>query len=49
MNTQKLSLDEYITKAKAVHGNKYDYSLVEYKNSREKVKIICLIHGAFKR
>lgn len=30
-----------------VHGDKYDYSLVEYNNSKKKVKIICKYHGVF--
>jgi len=37
----------FIEKAKKVHGNKYDYSLTEYKGIFEKVKIICPIHGEF--
>lgn len=32
--------DEFIKEAKAVWGDKYDYSLVEYKNSKKLVKII---------
>jgi hypothetical protein len=31
-----------------IHDNKYDYSLVEYKNSLTLVNIICSIHGIFK-
>lgn len=31
----------------AVHGSKYDYSLVDYKNSSIKVKILCHKHGVF--
>ena len=31
------------------HGNKYDYSLVDYIDSRLKVKIICPIHGIFEQ
>lgn len=31
------------------HGHKYDYSLVEYKGSKRKVKIICPIHGVFEQ
>jgi len=42
-----LSLSEFIKKSKEMHGDKYDYSLVEYKNSQIKVKIICPIHGIF--
>jgi len=44
---QKLSLEKFIEKAKSVHGDKYDYSLVEYKNSHSKIKLICPIHGEF--
>lgn len=43
------STDDFITKAKEVHGDTYDYSLVDYKNSLEKVKIICKIHGIFEQ
>ena len=37
----------FIRKAKAVHGNIYDYSKVNYVNSRTKVCIICSKHGEF--
>jgi len=37
---------EFIEKANIVH-NKYDYSLTNYINSRNKIKIICPIHGEF--
>ena len=43
----KLTTEEFIAKAKAVHGDKYDYSKVEYVKSKEKVTIICLEHGEF--
>ena len=39
--------EEFIKKAKEIHGDKYDYSKVEYKTAREKVCIICLEHGEF--
>ncbi len=39
--------DEYINEVKLVHGDKYDYSLVEYNNSIDRIKIICSIHGEF--
>jgi predicted nucleic acid-binding Zn-ribbon protein len=48
-NNKKLTTNQFIEKAKAVHGDKYDYSLVEYKNSGTKVKIICPIHGVFEQ
>lgn len=42
-----ITTELFIEKAKAVHGDKYDYSQVVYKNAREKVKIICRNHGVF--
>ena len=39
----------FLEKAKIVHGNKYDYSLIEYKNNYTKIKIICPIHGIFEQ
>ena len=38
---RRLSTEDWIIKAREVHGQKYDYSLVVYKNSKCKVKIIC--------
>jgi len=40
---------EFIIKANEVHGDKYDYSMVEYKNNCTKVKIICPMHGVFEQ
>lgn len=37
----------FIEKSKKIHGDKYDYSKVEYKNSHTKVCIICPEHGEF--
>ena len=37
----------FIEKAKAIHGDLYDYSLVVYTHSKDKVKIVCPIHGIF--
>lgn len=39
--------ENFIKKAKEVHGDKYDYSKVEYCGSRKKVCIICPEHGEF--
>lgn len=44
---KKLTQDEFICRAKEVHGDKYDYSKVEYINSTTKVCIICPKHGEF--
>lgn len=44
---RKLTTDEFIENARTVHGERYDYSLVEYVNNRTKVKISCSEHGIF--
>lgn len=38
---------QFIQKAKMVHGDKYDYSKVDYKKAHSKVEIICRVHGSF--
>ncbi len=38
---------EFIEKARKIHGDKYIYTEVNYKNSRTKVCIICPEHGAY--
>ena len=43
-----LGLDTFIHKARQVHGDKYDYSGVNYVGSRIKVVITCPKHGPFK-
>jgi hypothetical protein len=43
----KFNIKKFIDKAKKVHGEKYDYSKVEYTNSKTKVMIICPKHGEF--
>ena len=45
--TYKKDTNDFIRKAKEIHGDKYDYSKVEYKNNRTKVCIICPEHGEF--
>lgn len=44
---EKYTTDFFIKKAREVHGEKYDYSKVDYKGWNIKVKIICPIHGEF--
>ena len=39
--------ENFINKAKQIHGDKYDYSKVEYVNNHTKVCIICPKHGEF--
>jgi len=44
-----LLLDDLILRLNIIHDNFYDYSLVEYKGNKSKIKIICPIHGIFKQ
>jgi len=37
----------FITKALKIHGDKYDYSTVNYINAKTKISIICKQHGEF--
>lgn len=46
---KRLGLKKFISKCKIIHKNKYDYSLVIYKNWDSKVEIKCPIHGIFKQ
>lgn len=39
--------EDFIEKAREIHGDRYDYGNVEYKNAREPVEIICKTHGSF--
>ena len=32
-----------------IHGDEYDYSLINYRNNKTKVKIICSKHGIFEK
>ena len=45
----KLTLDQFIEKARKVHGDKYDYSKVSYVNNATKVIITCPIHGDYEQ
>lgn len=41
--------DDFIANAIKLHGDKYDYSKVEYINSYSKIIIICKTHGEFEQ
>lgn len=45
--TKKSTKEEFIKKAISIYGDVYDYSKVEYVNSKTKVCIICPEHGGF--
>lgn len=46
---RNVTTEEFIEKARKIHGDKYDYSKVIYKTNRDKVIIICSIHGEFQQ
>ena len=46
---KRLTTKQFIEKAISIHGDKYDYSLVDYKNAHTKVKITCPVHGIFEQ
>lgn len=48
-NRAPLTKDIFVKMARIIHGDKYDYSKVNYINARTHVTIICPIHGAFKQ
>jgi len=45
--SRKKTAEEFIIEAIKVHGNKYDYSKVNYKGALKKIEIICKKHGSF--
>lgn len=46
INSKDMNI-EFINRALDIHGELYDYSLVEYKNISTKVELICKEHGSF--
>jgi len=45
--SKKKTTEEFIEEIKKIHGNKYDYSKINYVNNKTKVCIICPKHGEF--
>jgi hypothetical protein len=44
---KRFKLSEVIERFKSIHGNRYDYSKVKYKNQITPITIICKEHGNF--
>ena len=44
---KRLTTEKFIAKAREKHGDTYDYSKVDYKNTHKNVTITCKIHGDF--
>lgn len=49
VESRRLTLDNFLSRAKAIHGSKYDYVKVKYSNNRTKIEIVCDLHGPFKQ
>lgn len=49
IDNRKVSVTEFVTRAKAIHGDKYDYSKVKFNSMEDKIIIICSIHGEFEQ
>lgn len=47
MGRSALTTEQFIVKAKVIHGNKYDYTKIDYINTKTNVVIKCKIHGEF--
>ena len=45
--TYQYTTSEIVEKFKAIHGDTYDYGLVEYINNKTNVNIVCKVHGLF--
>lgn len=48
-NLNSSKTEAFVLKAREVHGDKYDYSLVDYTRNDRKVVIICPKHGKFEQ
>lgn len=47
--SKKASTEEFILKAKLIHVDKYDYSLVDYQGAFTNITLICFSHGIFNK
>ena len=45
--SQRKTTEQFILESRKIHGDRYDYSLVEYRTAKDKVTIICPDHGQF--
>lgn len=47
--TKTFTVEDFITKSRLLHGDKYDYSKSVYTASNNKITIICPYHGEFEQ
>ncbi len=43
----RLTTAEWIAKATIIHGDRYDYSKVEYRGAKAPVTVVCRVHGSW--
>jgi hypothetical protein len=48
-DNRRLGVEEIISQFKDIHGDRYDYSKVDYRNDYTRVVIICDVHGEFQQ
>ena len=46
---ERKTIEDFILQARYLHGDKYDYTKVSYKNNRTDIIICCKQHGLFNR
>lgn len=49
IDNTRTPINDYIRKAREVHGEKFDYSLVKFQSVNDVVEIICPVHGVIKQ
>lgn len=47
MESTKVTLLDFVDKARNIHGDTYDYSHAEYQDAHTKTEIVCKKHGSF--
>ena len=47
MGAPRVTLDVFLERVKKIHHDKYDYSKVDWVNTRIPVEIVCPVHGSF--
>lgn len=46
-NRVKMTKSKFLESASSLHGDKFDYSNIDFQNSRKEIEIVCKIHGRF--
>lgn len=46
---KRITCEDFIKRAKVIHGDEYDYSETCYENMHSSVRIVCSVHGVFEQ